>query len=599
MSDIRKTLTWNRILERLRESGAKIQIPEEFSERVDEIDKTLDNDKTGLISTVYEFMVSAGTVNFNIVTDNKNLDEILKRWANTEVNKNISNEIPRGFKGITEQFLRERWRSSFIIAKIEWEKFGDYELPSKIWFLESQNVTCDNNSSLNKRTYAIPLKDDKEEKLKDKENITYILRKPFNQWKESKATPYLVKKGVLYNALLKSELKSKQADILEEIIPYLLILKAGDRNLVQQNLLGDLDKQLTDLKDSIRKYKRDHEYRANRGDSTFKARYDVELQHFLPELEKVFNEEIIRPLDLDMLYGLGLIELQGFGTRQEAIMNPKVLFEEIVKAVGDLTEFYAEIMAQVVDRNLKNHPKYMTENIRVLPGVIKATLTDAIKKLVKDYANTGQLSIEDSFEVLPTGFDFSVNRTRRIQERDNGDEDLFFPRVILNQNSDDYPTRPNITPQEVPQKKKKKEKADATIVKCRYCETSFNLNEIPEKSMGATECPSCHKILNNADMINAEQEAIEAPYTKTNYPPQLKNLPVGARTIWIRTFNSIYNETKDEDKARQGAWKNVKLKYKKVGDKWMKKEKASTIDELPEEIKAVLSIPEQIQLVKE
>ncbi|KKL96749.1 hypothetical protein LCGC14_1841340, partial [marine sediment metagenome] len=66
----------------------------------------------------------------------------------------------------------------------------------------------------------------------------------------------------------------------------------------------------------------------------------------------------------------------------------------------------------------------------------------------------------------------------------------------------------------------------------------------------------------------------QAPYTKDKYPSQLKNLPSGARSIWINTFNSVFNETNDKDNAREAAWKNVKLKYKKSGDKWVKKEKA-------------------------
>ena len=561
MSDIRKELSWNAILNRLQGLGAKIEVPAKFKDQVNEIDGILANDKTGLISTIYEFMVATGNTDFNIITDNQNVTNLLKGWAKFEVNKNVNVDIPRGIRGVSEQFLRERWRSSFIIAKILWDEVDGYELPSSITLLESKNVEVVNENSLKSRTYSIPKNNDSKEIISDNNlmGASYIVRKPFNAWKDINVTPYLVKKGVLYNALLKTALKEKQADILEEIIPYLLILKAGDRNLVEQHLLGDLDNQLTKLKNSIRTYKRDHEYRAKKGDSIFKGRYDVELQHFLPELDKIFNEAVMRPIDLDMLYGLGLIELQGFGTRQEAIMNPKVLFEELTDAVGDLTEFYEEIIAQIIERNKTKHPKDMNRNIRIIPKPIKGILTDDIKKLIKDFANTGQLAIEDSFEALPNGFDYEVSKMRREQERENGAEDLFFPRVILNQDSNDYPTRPNTTPQEIPQKKKDKEDEEA------------------------------------------KEEVVEAPYTKDNYPSQLKNLPVGARNLWIKTWNAVYKATGSEDKARQAAWSNVKKQYKKIKDKWVKKENASLkiIDDLSEEVKAVLTIPEQITLVKE
>ena len=75
------------------------------------------------------------------------------------------------------------------------------------------------------------------------------------------------------------------------------------------------------------------------------------------------------------------------------------------------------------------------------------------------------------------------------------------------------------------------------------------------------------------DPVDPRKDFEEAPYTMKNYPAQLKNLPSGARSVWINTFNSVYNDTHNENQARQAAWHNVKLKYKKSGDKWVKKSK--------------------------
>lgn len=61
------------------------------------------------------------------------------------------------------------------------------------------------------------------------------------------------------------------------------------------------------------------------------------------------------------------------------------------------------------------------------------------------------------------------------------------------------------------------------------------------------------------------------PYTVDNPPTWLKNLPRGAIAIGVRTFNRVLAETGDEDQARMAAWRNIKLKYKKVGDKWVRK----------------------------
>ena len=56
-----------------------------------------------------------------------------------------------------------------------------------------------------------------------------------------------------------------------------------------------------------------------------------------------------------------------------------------------------------------------------------------------------------------------------------------------------------------------------------------------------------------------------------NIPDMIKNLLQGAQKIWIETFNAVYEKTKDENQARIAAWAQVKNKYRKVGDKWVKK----------------------------
>ena len=60
------------------------------------------------------------------------------------------------------------------------------------------------------------------------------------------------------------------------------------------------------------------------------------------------------------------------------------------------------------------------------------------------------------------------------------------------------------------------------------------------------------------------------PYTVDNPPNWLKNLPKGAISIGVRTFNAVYEQTKNEEQARMAAWAQIKRKYKKKGDKWVK-----------------------------
>ena len=68
------------------------------------------------------------------------------------------------------------------------------------------------------------------------------------------------------------------------------------------------------------------------------------------------------------------------------------------------------------------------------------------------------------------------------------------------------------------------------------------------------------------------------PYTLGNPPDYIKNLPKGAQKLFIVAFNSAYDDTGDDDKARIAGWSNVKRKYKKVGDKWVKKSLSINVD---------------------
>jgi hypothetical protein len=239
------------------------------------------------------------------------------------------------------------------------------------------------------------------------------------------------------------------------------MMRAGDANLFKQGMMGDIEKQLDTVKDGLKTAKQRKKYEHDSGDMIFKGRYDLQLEHLMPDFTKLFNSSIIQPINYDIMAGLGLIELVGFSSdRQEAILNPKMLVEEISNAVSDLKLLYEDVLDLIIEKNSELHPKHMGQDIRLVPGVVKAFLTDNMRRLIKDHVNTGILSIEDAFEGLPIGLDFEISRKRRQQERDNSDDELFFPRVLINQDSntmnDVAPRQP--TPYEIPKSDKKKVK---------------------------------------------------------------------------------------------------------------------------------------------
>jgi hypothetical protein len=436
--------------------GNKIQVAKDFHKQMIQINELLENDYTGIVSTILEFMITTGSVPMNFVTNNQNLSDKLNDWANHKLNAKISKDIPKGLKAFSSQYLRERYKSSFIVVNIIWEKVNGLTLPGKMWLSDGSVVTVDGSADdLTKKKYFIG-----DTELKDKEKTSLIIRKPFNSWYDDYPTPYLVKKGVLYNSLLKKSLIQSQASVVEEMIPYILALRAGDATLMAKNAMGDIEKELGNVKESLKESKRNKKYGADSGDMILKGRYDLQVEHLIPDLTKLFNESVIKPINNDLLCGLGLVELQGFSSdRQEAILNPKVMVEEILSGVSDFKALMEEITDLIIEKNTELHPKSMGQDIRVIPGVVKAFLTDNMRKLIKDHVNTGILSIEDAFEGLPQGLDFEISKKRRQQEAEKGDERLFFPRVIMNVDNNALPdTSRAPTPYEIPKSDKKKVK---------------------------------------------------------------------------------------------------------------------------------------------
>lgn len=64
------------------------------------------------------------------------------------------------------------------------------------------------------------------------------------------------------------------------------------------------------------------------------------------------------------------------------------------------------------------------------------------------------------------------------------------------------------------------------------------------------------------------------PYTVDNPPDYVKNLPKGAITMCVSAYNSVFERTEDEDKARQACWGAIKTTYEQNAEgEWVRKAK--------------------------
>lgn len=573
---------WDYFMQWAMHVTESVKVKEDFKGQMAQIKQVTKNDKSGLITTILDFMIHSATVPFTFETGNSNFNNILENWKKN-INKDVSPDIPRGIRSLTSQIYRERWYPSIIVVKMRWENVGGWILPTKIWTLNGSQIRIEEKEvgALGGLEYFLG---DSDKPIKATANESLIIRKPYNNWYDPKVTPYLVKRGTLFNGLVKHELLTKQADVLEEIIPYILSIKGGNDAMLKQGVLPT-KKEMEDIEEEIKKVKQKKRKTYGEGSSTAKLNYSVDLEHLLPDMTKFFNSDIVAPYDRNLLSSLGLIELQGFSkSREETVFNPKVLVEEVKDAVIDTAMIYEEIVMQIAEKNKKKHSKFLQNNINVVPGTIKAFITDGMKILARGAYDRGLIDkrsyVEDYLDL-----NFETVVSRRDIERQRNLERRMYPYVILNQEKDATDIvdieSPEDTKEQLPEKIKTEKDIDATY-ECLdpYC------NAVLQIPVEATEgsnirCSECGNIAHFYE-LNARKHKKKQPKsyaTIDELPDSVKSpLPVGAQMIWLKTFNAVTDKTADEVQAETDAWSAVSEKYKKVSDKKKWSKKASFTD---------------------
>jgi len=567
--------TLNTLIDMLNNMRTVVKVGSTFHSQMKQINALFRNDKTALIMPILNFMIKTANVPITFDANKTGLQKVFNDWQKN-VNKNLNIDIPKGLYWVGEQNYRERYKSSLIAIRLKWDNVNGWILPTRIWVMDGSSLYIKNDSgSLNTNEYYLgnPRKDSSK-RLINTNNETVLIRKPFAQGYEQYPVPYLVQRGALEYALSKAIIVEKQQEMISSAFPYYLALKLGSDEAMRRSQMptpADLEKMADDFKEKRNEYDNQSYAKGLIGGHP----HDFNIDEFIPDFAKVMDEKILKPVDKNLLYALGLIELKGFSsTREEAILNPKVLVEEVENAVLDYVKVLEEIVQLIQE---KNSDKYTAnDTVSVQPGIIKAFLTDEMKTLIRSWYDRGLIGYKSALEAT-TALKFETQikeRKREIQEKIN---QICYPRIIQNLEKDPA----DLTPQDddVPDDKKKNTpesknyKNASNWITCSECGEIFDYTSYIETGTEYVSCPSCNiKIDFDGNSSKEKGEYIEAPYTKKNYPSQIKNLPSGARTIWIETFNRVLKETNDEDQARKAAWRNVKLEYFKDKDgKWKKR----------------------------
>ncbi len=544
----------------------EIKIPKGYRNQVLAVKNVLSNDTSGFVNSILDFAINDALVDYQVEAKNKNLTNTLNDWLQS-LNDGLRGEVPVGVKALAKEYFRERWKgSSFLLLRTFWEKKDGFYLPTVLYFIDGEDIVVENkskNRTLNDKKYSLRISKDKTIPLGTKEDEIIFIQRPYTPWGLEYTTPFLIQRGIYKNLKFLELLEKKGEMVVGKALEYLAILKKGSEQMTLSN-----NPDFIYSHDDLTKISKDFKtFLSNRksvaGTSIYTTNFDTEIEHLIPEYEKALKQELYTPIERRILAGLGLVDIvEGLSsTRRESILNPKPFFAEVETGITEFKSLLIDIIATIADKNKSIHRKYFRNNIKIQTPLITDRIDSRLMGQLRAGYDRGVISKRTYAEILNIDFDVELDRRRKEKEY----LDDLYPPVTQNVEKD-------------PDAKTNTKNNDKP-----------NKDDIPDDKKGPEA-----KNFNSSKIFGEPKDPRDfeqAPYTKENYPKQLDKLPSGARTIWINTFNAVLDSSGNEDEARQSAWRNVKLKFKKSGDKWIKKEKA----ELEFSMKD-LSIDDLIQL---
>jgi len=526
--------------------GNVVNIPADYRTQVLAVKGLMANDESGIISALLDFGISsASDVNLTVETDNSALSETLNNWLNA-INIDLLGKIPIGIEALSKEYYRERWKgSSLLLLRTVWQDVDGIRLPVKMWFVDGEDIEVKSDSNIitlgdEKYSIAIDQNDKRKNiKLPTSNNEKIFVQKPYTSWGLKYPVPFIIQRGLFKNAMFLKNLIGKGEIVVAKALEYLMVVKKGTEALAKESrsefIYSDEDLQAVKEKFGLLVNTR----HTAGGTPSYITNFDTDIEHLIPEYERILKPALFVPIEQRILSGLGLIDVVDSAktSRREGTLNPKAYIGELNSGINDFKALIRDILLTIVIENKGSHPKYFSSknSIDVRSTPVKAFMTDDFKTMLRSLYDRGVMSKKTFVEVVGET-SYGQERDRRKQEIADGDDVLLFPPVVQNQEQ----TR---SPEEDPGK--------PTTVK--------EEETLPDRT--------------GPEAKNFDNSSLELSSYDTNKKLPIniiESLPPAGQTIWRKSFNSILEVSGDEDKARSGAWRNVKLKYKKdVGtEKW-------------------------------
>lgn len=622
-----------------------IKIPTDYRSKVIKTKDLLRDDCSGLVNSMLDFAINAALVPYYVRSDNRNLQVFLNDWL-LNINYELRGKIPTGLNALSKQYYNERWKgSSNLLLRTFWGNYEGVELPTTLFFVCGEDIKVKSTVEkgravvLGEEKYYLRI-DNKEEHdipLPKQDNEKIYIQRPYEQWGVFEPVPFIIKRGLYHNLSFLKLMSEKGETIVGKALEYLFVIKKGTKELALSNnpdfvySMDDLQKVSDDLAKLLKDKK------SSGGTPTYSTNFDTDLAHLIPDYSQAVNQAIYEPIERKIMAGLGLIDiLQGLGsTRRESSINPRPFMSEVTQASDDWKSMLNDIIQDIKEANKSKHPKWMKAKTEVTSLPIKEFITDKDKAYLRSIFDRGKLSNRTLVQIT-TDSDYDEEVRRRKNEKARGDDKALYPQVIMNTEPKgenqlvdwkNQNQKPDVTKTEnVTEDKKGPEKINYVkshlyenfissswdeleygtlhnfIIKCNKCNEedevqifldNLEYSEIHNQTVSI--CPFCNEELLESDVefvlsyLDGNKTIKEQSfYTKDNYPKQIKNLPSGAKSIWVNVFNAVLKDTDNEDQARQAAWHDVKLKYFKDKDGKWKKRKMGSLEQFSYNLSEIL-----------
>lgn len=429
----------------------EIKVPSKFRDQAIKTKQLLNGgDVSGLVNTMLDFAIDCATVDYNIETENDNFTTKLNKWFDN-INETLRGRIPTGIEALAKEYFRERWKgSSFLVLRSVWGKKNGFVMPLKLWFVQGEDVLVDDGNSsariLGNEKYKLKLGKNKTKRIPSGKNEKIFVQKPFSPWSAEYPTPFLIQRGLYQNLKFLELLETKGERVVSKAIEYIMLMKKGSETLARERPEWVYDEDdLRAIKEDWENFKKERESKA--GTDAYFSNFDTELEHLIPEYDRILDQGIYTPIERRILGGLGLVDiLQGIAsTRRESTLNPKPFIAEVEQGIKDFKSLMMDVVKTIEKENKKKHPKYFGDKIKIYNPPIKEFITDRIKSQIRGAYDRGVISKKTYIETVGES-EYEIERERRQKETNRGDNVVFYPPLTMNVERD-------ITPQETKQNK--------------------------------------------------------------------------------------------------------------------------------------------------